>query len=127
MLSFTVHILKLEGSRPRRNPTRPSTVHRFLIRFERAVRGGAIEMSVAAQGEAWSDFGLDSAGVRAVLAALSPADFHHDEPSTRDPGQTLWIFTPQIKVPPSTTYRAWIRIRETPGWYVVSFHRSLHG
>lgn len=126
MASFTVKVRKLEDSRKRQNPARPSTVRRFIARFHRAVRAGTVVMSAAAQAEAWNDFRLDGDAVKSALLALTQSDFHHDEPSNRDPRQIIWVFTPSISVAPHSSYRAWIRIRETPGWYVVSFHRSVH-
>lgn len=94
-----------------------SSVAAFLSRVRRAIRVGEVVVSAKALDEAAEDLNWSRDELIVFLTFLEVSDFERVEMSAVRPGDTLWVFCPEIE-----EGTLWIRIIARKGIIVVSFH-----
>jgi hypothetical protein len=102
-------------------PPRKAAVSVFLRRVRLAVAAKSVRTSDYARDRAREGLGWDLGDICAQLLVLTEEDFYRCEPSTDQPWEDIWTFTPPLL---DDEGFLWIRLVERDGVLVVSFHRG---
>jgi hypothetical protein len=94
-----------------------SSVRAFLARLRLACRANRVLLTPSTQQEA-DALGFDVVAVEHVLMNLETEDFEKLVPSTRRPGDVIWVFVPVV----DGDLTLWIRMIERGNVVVISFH-----
>lgn len=89
----------------------------FLTRVRRAIRNGEVVVSAKALDEAAEDLRWSRDEIIAFVLLLDVSDFERVEVSAVRPGDSVWVFCPEID-----EGTLWIRIVARAGIIIVSFH-----